>query len=88
MLTTKDRRSLVPKRVSCPILFCYGTNKNVMFHKTSFLRDIDARVQTDGRSKHYAIEGAGHWLQTRGEAAKKCCEAIDTFLSPTTPARD
>ena len=74
--TTKSRLSLIPRPVSCPILFCYGTHKNVMFHKPGFLKWIDRR--TDG-SKQVAIEGAGHWL-SRGAAASAVCKEMDGFL--------
>ena len=78
-LTTKDRKSLAPKPVGCPILFLYGSDKNVMFHNSTFLRDIDSR--TDGRSRHLAIEGGGHWLVSApGAVSAQCLEAVDAFL--------
>ena len=76
--STKDRKSLAPKPVTCPILFLYGTDKNVFFHTRRFLADIDAR--TDG-SRWLAIEGASHWLVSDpGPQAQQCLDAVDAFL--------
>lgn len=47
----------IPKFPTCPMLFIYGTRKNVMFHSPGFLKRLDA---TDG-CKSLAVD-AGHWV--------------------------
>jgi hypothetical protein len=74
-LTSGNPKSLAPKRVSCPILFLYGLNKNVFFHNAKFLRDIETRA--DG-SKYVALD-CSHWID-RGTAAATANAEIDQFL--------
>lgn len=74
-LTSGNPKSLAPKRVSCPILFLYGLNKNVFFHNAKFLRDIEAR---DDGSKYVALD-CSHWID-RGPAAATAIAEIDKFL--------
>lgn len=76
------RKRQTPRRLTCPLLFFWGRDKNIMFHDAKFLADIDQR--SDG-SRHVGVE-AGHWM-TSGPAGAVCIREVDAFLGATPPTK-
>lgn len=77
MLTSDEvRKRQTPRRLSCPLLFLWGRDKNIMFHNSRFLAHVAQR--TDG-SRCVGIEG-GHWI-TSGRAGAESIREVDVFLA-------
>mmetsp|Transcript_24275 Transcript_24275/g.40528 ORF Transcript_24275/g.40528 Transcript_24275/m.40528 type:complete len:277 (+) Transcript_24275:72-902(+) len=65
LLTGSAMKPSFPK---CPLLFMYGTKKNVFFHDEQFLERL---ANTEGCSSH-KIQDAGHWFMiSHGDATVK-----------------
>jgi pimeloyl-ACP methyl ester carboxylesterase len=64
---------------STPILYIYGTEKNVMFHDKISLAIME-REERECRSecRVVAVEGAGHWMYV--QKLEVCLEEIKRFI--------
>ena len=71
----EQRRRMKPRKLSCPALFLFGADKNVMFHSARFIAELDTR--SDG-SRHVALD-ASHWM-TRGPPGAACIREMEAFL--------
>lgn len=62
-----------------PILYIYGTNKNVMFHDWKSLAILE-REEREEKSdcRVVAVEGAGHWMYV--QKMDVCLEEIKKFM--------
>lgn len=57
-----------------PVLYMYGTNKNIMFHDQYVLDWLKENQQ-----QVIEIKGAGHWFHRQQEDV--CYEAISNFVT-------
>ena len=71
------KKMMRPKEPQCPVLFFYGTAKNVMFHGESFVEGLLARK--DG-SVVKPMENAGHWMLNTKENAAIVLQTLKEFL--------
>ncbi len=64
----------------CPLLYLYGTVKNVMFHDDGALKYLE-REAKENRSKSdaIAVEGTGHYLYL--QKPDKCLEEVMKFMA-------
>ncbi|KAL3773973.1 hypothetical protein ACHAWO_010771 [Cyclotella atomus] len=62
-----------------PILYIYGTDKNIMFHNWKSLAILE-REEREGTSKCkvVAVEDAGHWMYV--QKLERCFEEIKSFI--------
>ena len=80
-ISPKDLQGMcLPRNLErTPVLYLYGTDKNVMFHFPESIPLLQ-REQAQGRkSRAVAISNAGHWLYIQQE--NKCVGEISKFLN-------
>jgi pimeloyl-ACP methyl ester carboxylesterase len=79
---TVMKRTMNPVRVHWPNIqkvkqcYLYGTNKNIMYHSSIFLQNLD---KTPG-CFHKAIEGGGHWFYTESQHSAEVAKILSDFF--------